>query len=474
MKRIALFLLVASLCSAQSWQRLTNNSPSSVAGTSLLLRDGRVMVHSTNTQVWSILTPDSTGSYVNGTWKLAAPLPDGYAPNAFASAILPDGRLIMAGGEYNNGIQEWTNLAAIYDPIADTWTPIPPPTGWQHIGDAASVVLSDGTFMLANCCTRQWAILDPKTMIWAPTGSVLVANNNEASVRLLPDGTVQMVDDETGFLCGDNNTSTEIYDPGTGQWACGPHLPVQLWGNDGELGPGVLTYDQSVVQFGGLLGGTAVLDLNTNLWSSGPTPGDYNADDGSSALLPNGKILVEMRNDVSCQFMEYDPSNNTIANTANPDECPGQRDIPSHRLLLLPTGQVLFSHASPSLEIYTPAPGYRQNAAPTISPLAQLVISRGTLSPYVIRGQQLNGLSQATMKDDDAQQATNYPLVQLTSVTTGEVWYARTHDDSSSSIAPNLVGYTKFNLNPAMPAGVFNLQVITNGIPSNTLTVTVR
>lgn len=474
MKRIALFVLIASLCSAQSWQRLTNNAPSSLAGTSLVLRDGRVMVHSTGTQVWSILTPDATGSYVNGTWKLAAPLPDGYAPNAFATAILPDGRLMIAGAEYNNGEQDWSNLAAVYDPAADKWALVPPPAGWDHIGDAASVVLADGTFMLANCCTRDWAILNPKTMTWTATGSVLAPNNNEASVRLLPNGMVQMVDDQPNFLCGNSNMSTEIYDPATRLWTCGPQLPVQLWGNDRELGPGVLTYDQTVVQFAGLAGGTAVLDLNTNLWSSGPMTGTFNADDGSSALLPNGKILVEMRNDMNCQFMEYDPSNNTIANTANPEECPGQRDIPSHRMVLLPTGQVLFAHAGPSLEIYTPAPGYRQNAAPIIYPLAQLAISRGTLKPYVIRGEQLNGLSQASMKDDDAQPSTNYPLVRLTSVSTGAVWYARTHDDSSSSIAPHLVGSTMFNLDPAMPPGVFNLQVITNGIPSNTVGVTVR
>src|SRR5205823_9319483 len=40
----------------------------------------------------------------------------------------------------------------------------------QTIGDAQSVVLFDGTYMQANCCTKQEALLDPKTLTWAATG----------------------------------------------------------------------------------------------------------------------------------------------------------------------------------------------------------------------------------------------------------------------------------------------------------------
>src|SRR5208282_4445614 len=118
---------------------------------------------------WYKLTPDITGSYANGTWTQIATMPviNGvqYAPLANASAVLPDGRVIVMGGEFNwqNHMNRpvWTSLGAIYDPVANTWTPVSAPagSGWTGndgvgggIGDAQSTVLADGTFLLAACC----------------------------------------------------------------------------------------------------------------------------------------------------------------------------------------------------------------------------------------------------------------------------------------------------------------------------------
>ena len=58
-----------------------------------------------------------------------ASLPAGYGPLYFASAVLPDGRVIVEGGEYNFCVPVWTNKGAIYDPIANSWSSVaPPPT----------------------------------------------------------------------------------------------------------------------------------------------------------------------------------------------------------------------------------------------------------------------------------------------------------------------------------------------------------
>jgi len=45
-----------------------------------------------NYGVWYTLTPDNTGSYINGTWTQVASLPSGYSPLFFSSAVLPDGK----------------------------------------------------------------------------------------------------------------------------------------------------------------------------------------------------------------------------------------------------------------------------------------------------------------------------------------------------------------------------------------------
>ncbi len=73
-----------------------------------LLTDGRVLVHdeSGNSGTWGnwwTLTPDINGNYATGTWKQVATMPSGYGPLYFGSAVLPDGRYIAEGGEYNNG-----------------------------------------------------------------------------------------------------------------------------------------------------------------------------------------------------------------------------------------------------------------------------------------------------------------------------------------------------------------------------------
>ncbi|WP_457831683.1 hypothetical protein, partial [Staphylococcus aureus] len=79
------------------------------------------------TGVWKRLVPDINGSYLNGTWQSVASLPTGYAPLYFGSAVLPDGRFIINGGEYNGAQgQVETTLGAIYDPLADTWTNVSP------------------------------------------------------------------------------------------------------------------------------------------------------------------------------------------------------------------------------------------------------------------------------------------------------------------------------------------------------------
>src|SRR5204863_9226475 len=90
----------AGVATGQTWQSLTNQ-PAFSAGAMLLLTDGTVLVHAeqNDSRNWYKLTPDVNGSYLNGTWTQVASLPAGYAPLYFSSAVLPDGRVIIEGGE---------------------------------------------------------------------------------------------------------------------------------------------------------------------------------------------------------------------------------------------------------------------------------------------------------------------------------------------------------------------------------------
>jgi hypothetical protein len=202
---------LASSSTASPWQPLNNQPPFTTnacnggfpgAGNPLLLTDGSVIVQDAGCPDWWRLTPDSSGSYANGTWTQIASLPTGYSPLYHSSAVLPDGRVIIMGGEYNvvDGVfftPIWTAQGAIYDPLADTWTSVAPPpffsvievvpgVNGQTIGDAQSVVLANGTYMQADCCTFQSALLDAKTFTWTPTGAGKFDPNDEEGWNLLP------------------------------------------------------------------------------------------------------------------------------------------------------------------------------------------------------------------------------------------------------------------------------------------------
>src|SRR5271163_1187318 len=86
-----------ALAQAQSITPLTHGAPGG-AQLAFLMTDGTVLIQSaSNDMSWYKLTPDNTGSYVNGTWTQVASLPTGYSPDAFASAVLADGRLLIEG-----------------------------------------------------------------------------------------------------------------------------------------------------------------------------------------------------------------------------------------------------------------------------------------------------------------------------------------------------------------------------------------
>ena len=83
-----------------TWQTVTQ-APAGGLTNPLLLTDGTVIFLDYLTGSWYKLTPDNFGRYVDGTWSQIASLPSGYAPEYFASAVLPDGRVLIMGGEYN-------------------------------------------------------------------------------------------------------------------------------------------------------------------------------------------------------------------------------------------------------------------------------------------------------------------------------------------------------------------------------------
>jgi len=78
------------------------------------------------------------------------------------------------------------------------------------------------------------------------------------------------------------------------------------------------------------------------------------------------------------------------------------------------------------------------------------------------------------MYGDDAQSATNYPLVRITNNATSHVFYARTHDHSTMGVATGSTQVsTLFDVPSNIELGASTLQVVSNGIPSAAVPVTI-
>jgi hypothetical protein len=483
---LAVMLLYSAVASAQVWQPL-NNPASFGAGAMLLLTDGTVLVHSeqSNSSQWYKLTPDAYGSYVNGTWTPIAPMPAGYAPLYFASAVLPDGRMIVEGGEYNNLSAVWSNLGAIYDPLTNRWRSVAPPSGWRTIGDAQSVILANGTFMLANCCTTETALFDATTLTWTPTGAGKFDVNDEEGWNLLPNGKVLTVDAYV-FQYDASGTNSEIYDPAPGRWKSAGSTMMQLWDSAAacggthnasyEVGPAVLRPDGTVFYTGANAcgaGHTAIYNSHSGTWAAGPDfPGTYNIADGPAALEPSGRVIVMASRNTfyppQAKFFEWNGS--SLAEVAGPPNAFRDASFYGH-FLELPNGQLLFTDFSNDIEVFTPGGTYNQAWAPAISDVPTSV-ARG--STYTISGTQFNGLSQGASYGDDFQDATNFPLVRIVNNATGHVFYCRTHDHSTMAVATgSKTVSTRFDVPANTETGASQLFVVANGIasPFSSLTV---
>ena len=480
---VSIFLL-ASLLSAQSWTPVAKKYPGSGAGAAFLLTDGTVMVHQeqTTTDAWYKLTPDINGSYANGTWSQTASI-SFYSPLFFGAAVLPSGELIVEGGEYNKLQAVWTNLGALYNPKTNKWKKVNPPTGWSSIGDAQGVILNDGTYMQANCCTTQFAYFNPKGSTWtAFSGNGKFDVFDEEGFNLLPNGKVLTVDAYV-FQYDPKGMNSELYDPSTQTWSSAGSTKVQLWdddcGNEGgatyEVGPAVLRPDGTVFATGANTcgpGHTAIYNTANGTWTTGPNfPGSVSVADGPASIETNGKVLVmgSVNEGNPASFYEWDGTNLSAA--VNPPNAGNDGSYFGH-LLALPTGQILFADYSQDVELFNPTGSPDPGWAPMVTKLPKGPLVHG--KSYKVTGYRFAGVSQGGAYGDDYQPYTNYALVRITNSSTQHVFYCKTTKPSSYAVQSTALQSTHFAVPAGIDTGPSVLEVVTNGIPSAKISVTVN
>ncbi|HEX9474292.1 MAG TPA: hypothetical protein VF931_08880 [Steroidobacteraceae bacterium] len=446
-----------------------------------LLTDGTVMVQGdaasrpgTTVSAWYKLTPDAFGSYVHGSWSQLASLPAGYVPYAYASAVLADGRVVIVGGEYNQGLFTLSAQGAVYDPRLDHWTLLNPPAGWDYIGDIPAVVLPDGRFLVGRKLDEQMAALDPLTLTWTALAATNKSDfNAEEGWTLMPDGSVFTYDVK-------NAPHAERYLPDVQQWVSNGntipdlHAPTDkpngltygpfgslIYFPPGEVGPGLLLPDGTVFASGTH---TAIYSpgadsLAPGSWRAGPDfPNGDSDNDTGAVLLPSGHVLLQ--GIASGQLYEFDGVRLTAV-----------ENVKAIVLLTLPDGNALvYGPSGP--EIYQPQGRAQAAWAPTLLNYPA-VVTRG--ASYTLEGTQFNGLSQGASYGDEFETATNYPLVRLTNVASGHVVYARTHDHSTMGVATgSALVSTHFDVPGTVEVGTTSLEVVANGIASTAVTISVN
>src|SRR5262245_48937999 len=178
-------------------------------------------------------------SEASASWTLTGELNIGRYDHT--ATLLPDGKVLVAGGKGSDTCFAPTSSAELYDPVSGTWTP---------------------TGSLSTARARHTATL-------LQNGLVLVAGGYAGGL---------------GRSVADPLNSAELYDPATGTWR-----PTANFKNIRSLD----SSDAPLLQNGKVLvvgGGDAELyDPETEIWSStNPPTGYYNL---NLALLPDGKVL---------------------------------------------------------------------------------------------------------------------------------------------------------------------------------------
>ncbi len=485
------------------WVKL-KHAPQFTPGTMLLASDGTVLVHdepeSGAPSAWYRLTPDARGSYADGTWSELAPMPRGYSPLYFGSAILPDGRMIVEGGEYNEGSPEgvWTNKGAIFNPATNSWKKVSPPPGWTSIGDAQSDVLANGTFMLAQACqsctltsgslSTAFALFNASGLTWtAVPGQEKNDPNDEEGWTLEPSGQLLTVDT---WL----TPTTELFTPSSLTWSpAGNTVTSPVNSPEVEIGPQVEMPGGNTLAVGAGTSSesppeacathkpaaTALYEYASKRWVKGPAIPtieglQYDSADGPGATLPDGNVLFDVSPCVYSSPLAFELYNATTRKLSPVADVPNAEYDSTYytRMLDLPNGQVLFDDGSNKMELYTAGGTPNPEWAPVIASLTTTSLTPGKTAS--LSGYQLAGLDQGAAYGDDVQDATNFPLVRITSDVGGEVTYARTSNWSSVSVAPGAASSTEFTLPKTTPAGEATLEVVANGIASRPVPVTIR
>jgi hypothetical protein len=189
----------------------TNNMEQVHAGHSVaVLQDGRVLI------VGKLLAELFDPS--DNTWSATGPMDRERALGTTAD-LLPDGRVLVTGGQFQQGGYYGSiapiRSAMVFDPSTGTWQSSESMYMSEPRENHPSVRFDDGRVMAIG--DRETEIFDPTTNTWTSAGSLKKSHGTLSTAILLKDGRVLVVGGKEETDEGLRGTvAVEIYDPATG------------------------------------------------------------------------------------------------------------------------------------------------------------------------------------------------------------------------------------------------------------------
>jgi hypothetical protein len=345
---LALSPTLAQAAGVGSWTPTNDPGELRELAAAAKLPDGRVLIAG-GEGYQGVLTLAELFDPTTNTYTTVAPL---HRPRDQATATtLLNGKVLVVGGTAQNVQAVPLASAELYDPATNTWT-YTGPMAQARFGQQAAL-LQDGRVLImggtpdAQNQLQECEIFDPKTNRFTVTGSMAVGRRYSNAVTLLTGNVLEAGDD----------AGAEVYNVSTGTWSATQAQVASIFAMPLALLPdGTVLAAPSVVP--NYRGAGQTYDPATNAWTAtGPSLGRYYA---GVATLKDGSVLIAGGCTYSCSqqsvatAVRYIPSKRLFVNVASMNE--GREN---QEAVMLNDGRVLMQNgfASPGpaySEVYTP------------------------------------------------------------------------------------------------------------------------